>query len=303
MYFCKSPRKAIEFSLLIAGFLCSSMRLPAQVIEKPEVFLVGTIHDFHFEPQYHYSMPDLLVEVKTLHPDAVCGEISADAYEQAAEGYYPPEAAFLAEMSKDLGYRFIATDWRGDSRKQSKLEDAMSKDETTKLDVFWKKVMGEVKAYKGPSLYDYFHSPEHLQLVDQFFEKFIAADGDIVMGYWHERNHNIVENCLKESTGKKRIVFAYGASHIPQLQRELKEKGIESTVAGRLFTPSGEGQVAPTVVQRWRRNLQGLEGISSGSITASEEYRFRIKHSRRIKDLKQAIDLYSGQKTVAAGLE
>jgi hypothetical protein len=295
MYFCKSPRRAISLFLLLAGLLSSSEMLRASSDGQPEVFLVGTIHDFHFDPKYHYSIPDLLEEVKELKPDAICGEIAPEAFQQILEGYFPPEATYLAEMATELHSRFVPSDWRGDSSKQEKIEAALPKQETAKLTEFWNRSVAGITNYKGVSLFDYFHSPGRLEQVDQFFESSIATDGDIALGYWHERNHKIVENCLQGAPGRKRIVFVFGASHIPQLQRELKSRGMEAVVASRLFTPAGLGQVPTAVVERWQRNLHGLEGVVSGSLPASEEYRSRVKNSNRINDLRRVIEIYSKQ--------
>ena len=78
----------------------------------PEIFLVGSVHHMHFEERYHYSLIDLQTQVRSLHPDVVCGEITPEAFNGPMEGNFPPEAAMLAEMAPGWGARFIPADWR-----------------------------------------------------------------------------------------------------------------------------------------------------------------------------------------------
>ena len=64
----------------------------------------------HLNQEYNYSLSDLLAQIKTLKPDIVFGEIAPEAYNTVLEGYFPPEAAMLAQMATVLGYRFIPVD-------------------------------------------------------------------------------------------------------------------------------------------------------------------------------------------------
>src|ERR1039457_2004021 len=72
-----------------------------------EIFLVGSEHNMHFEERYHYSLIDLQAQVRSVHPDVVCGEITPEAYNGPMEGNFPPGAAMLAEMAPGWGVRFI----------------------------------------------------------------------------------------------------------------------------------------------------------------------------------------------------
>jgi hypothetical protein len=81
---------------------------PSGALSNPAVFLLGTAHDLHFKPESHYSLPDLGNEVEALHPDLICGEITPEAYQGTMEGYFPPEAAYLAEVAPILHARFAA---------------------------------------------------------------------------------------------------------------------------------------------------------------------------------------------------
>src|SRR5512146_223243 len=88
------------------------------------IFLVGSLHNSHFQDRFHYSMTDLRAQVLALDPDLVCGEITPEAYQQEFEGYFPPEAVLLDETAREHGIRFAPVDWRMDSAKQAEAEAA-----------------------------------------------------------------------------------------------------------------------------------------------------------------------------------
>ncbi len=100
--------KKIVFTLLI------SISCLAYGQTQPEVYIIGSVHAMHLNDSYHYSLNDLLTQIQLLNPDIVCGEITPEAYNTVLEGYFPPEAVMLAQMSTVLGYRFIPVDWRAD---------------------------------------------------------------------------------------------------------------------------------------------------------------------------------------------
>ena len=39
-------------------------------------YVVGSVHDLHFQDRYQYSLVDLQAEITSLHPDVICGEIT-----------------------------------------------------------------------------------------------------------------------------------------------------------------------------------------------------------------------------------
>jgi hypothetical protein len=116
---------------------------------------------------------------------------------------------------------------------------------------------------------------------------------DIALGAWHERNRRIVENCLDAGTGSGRIVFVYGAGHIPQLQRQLAARGITAQVASRRFVPAGMGSVPLSVIARWQRNLDNLRRIANGSLVVSRDSLDKVKGSHRVQDLELALKTYT----------
>jgi hypothetical protein len=257
----------------------------------PEVYLVGAIHNMHFESKNNYSLIDLQEQILSIRPDVICGEITPEAFDQPMEGYFPPEAAFLAAMAPTWKVRFVPVDWRMSYILQKKAEAEEPSSVANRVTQLDNKFESGIKNFKGISLYDYFHSSEVISLVDTKFEQIIGENtvADLAAGNWHERNRHIVVNGLAEAKGAKRIVFVFGASHLPQLVRQLKIRGIEAKILPRCFTPSGIQQFPPQVVARWQRNLNNLKAIHDGRIVVSDDAMQKVRNSHRIQDLEQVL--------------
>ncbi len=259
------------------------------------VTLLGTAHDLHFKPESYYSLADLGDELGALHPDLICGEIAPEAYNGAMEGYFPPEAAYVAETAPTLHARFAPTDWRIAKAWQTRAEQMEPKEIKNKLDALTKEEAQQIQSNSEPSLFDYLHT-KGLAIADYQFEQLAGENTvtDIALGAWHERNRRIVENCLDAEGAARRIVFVYGFGHIPELQRQLAARGITAQIATRLFVPAGMGNVPPSVVARWRRNLDNLERILDGSLVVSHDSFDKVKDSHRVQDLQSALRTYNG---------
>jgi hypothetical protein len=261
----------------------------------PAVFLVGSLHNGHFQEQFHYSMPDLTAQVLALDPDLVCGEITPEAYQHELEGYFPPEAVLIDEAARERGVRFAPMDWRMDSAKQAEAEAAepASVKESAKAQA--EKVARGIKGFTGTSLYDFLHGPECLTAIDAMYEQIKGENtvADMAAGSWHERNRRMTANCLRAAAGAHRIVVVAGIDHVPQLRRQFRAQGIEAQVPARQFTPAGRGTVPAAVVARWQRNLDNLRGILAGRIPVSDDARLKVQQSRRVQDLEEAIRAYS----------
>lgn len=285
----------------VLGLLLSSYLLaqtaptqPATASSIPEIILLGTAHDLHFEAENHYSLPDLRTEVEALHPDLICGEITPEAYRGPMEGYFPPEAAYLAELAPTLHARFAAADWRIAKAWQDRAEQMEPKEVTDKVDALTKEQAKQRQSQTEPSLFDFLHT-RGVAIADYQFEQVIGENtvSDIAMGGWHERNRRIVENCLDAAGGARRIVIVYGAGHIPQLQRQLAARGITAQIASRHFVPAGMGSVPPSVLARWQRNLDNLQRILDGTLAVSRDSLDKVKDSHRVQDLELALKTYS----------
>jgi len=268
---------------------------PTTPAANPEVILLGTAHDLHFKAESHYSLADLRNEVEALHPDLICGEITPEAYQGPMEGYFPPEAAFLAEVAPTLHARFAATDWRIAKAWQSRAEEMEPKEIKDKLEELTNETAKQMQSPTEPSLFDFLHT-KGVAIADYQFEQVVGENtvSDIAMGGWHERNRRIVENCLDAAAGAGRIVFVYGTGHIPQLQRQLAARGITAEIASRHFVPAGMGSVPPSVIARWQRNLDNLKRILDGSLAVSHDSLDKVKDSHRVQDLELALKTYSG---------
>jgi hypothetical protein len=280
---------------LLAQSAQTAQTQPATAASKPEVILLGTAHDLHFKPESHYSLADLQNEVEALHPDLICGEITPEAYQGPMEGYFPPEAAFLAEVAPTLHARFTATDWRIAKAWQSRAEEMEPKEIKDKLAALTEDTAKQMQSQSEPSLFDFLHT-KGVALADYQFEQVVGENtvSDIAMGGWHERNRRIVENCLNAASGAGRIVIVYGAGHIPQLQRQLAAQGITAQIASRRFIPAGMGGVPPSLIARWQRNLDNLRRILDGSLAVSRDSLDKVKDSHRVQDLELALKTYDG---------
>jgi hypothetical protein len=284
---------------VVFGVLLFSSYLPSQprsttAPSNPEVILLGTAHDLHFKAESHYSLPDLRNEVEALHPDLICGEITPEAYQGLMEGYFPPEAAYLAEVAPTLHARFAATDWRITHAWQTRAEQMEPKEVKDKIAALTEEMAKQTQSQTEPTLFDFLHT-KAVALADYQFEQVAGENtvSDIAMGGWHERNRRIVENCLDADAGSRRIVIVYGSGHIPQLQRQLAARGITAQIASRHFTPAGMGSVPPSVIARWQHNLDNLKGILDGSIAVSRDSLDKVKDSHRVQDLELALKTYS----------
>lgn len=246
----------------------------------PEVILLGSAHVYHFQTQMHYSLIDLKNEIAALQPNVVCGEITPEGYRNVMEGYFPPEAAYLAEVAPSLRARFVPADWRMADAWQSRAEKMVPKEKAAEEDKVEEKQKEGLEKYTGASVFDYLHSPAFIGLSDEKFEQVVGENtvSDLAYGAWHERNRKIVENCLEAAPEARRIVFVFGANHLAQLRRQLAARGITAQIAARRFTPAGMGAVPPAVLARWRKNLENMQGILAGSTPVSIEWLDRIQH-------------------------
>lgn len=263
----------------------------------PEIFLIGSEHNMHFEERFHYSLIDLQAQVRSMHPDVVCGEITPEAYNGPMEGNFPPEAAMLAEMASGWGVRFVPADWRVSFTWQDRAsqQESMDKVKVAELEAERSKMKTYLDSFSGASLYDYTTgSEEFLAMVDHVYEAVVGENtpSDIAAGAWHERNRKIVENCLDGAGPAGRIVFVFGIDHIPQLRRQLAARGLTGQIPARAFTPAGLGTMPPAVIARWQRNLKNLEGIADGSVTVSADMRAAAKNTTRAPVLRSEIALY-----------
>jgi hypothetical protein len=279
--------------------LLSISRLMAQnaAPNAPAIFLVGSEHNMHFDEKFHYSLIDLQAQIRSLHPDVVCGEITPEAYNAPMEGNFPPEAAMLAEMAPSWGIRFIPADWRVSFAWQARAEKQESEDKAkaAEVDAEQRRLKTYFDSFSGISLFDSTSgSQQFLAMVDHMFEEVIGENtpSDIAAGAWHERNRMIVENCLTQADSARRIVFVFGSSHLPQLRRQLAARGLMAQIPARAFTPAGLGTMPPSVIARWQRNLKNLEGIAGGTVPVSSDMRAKVKDTNRAPVLRSEIDLY-----------
>lgn len=289
------------FTVLISFFAASfalaqtSAALPRS---KPEFILLGSAHDMHMKPEMHYTLIDLRHQIEALKPDLICVEIEPEAFDSQMEGYFPPEAAYIAAIAPELNVRVLPTDWRiakaWQDRAEKQTPQAMKHRVTAMQEQIRKDLLAAVAQ---PSIYDFFHG-KFQHLADKQFTQVIGENNaaDIAGGAWHERNRRIVENALEAIGGARRILFVYGAAHLPQIARELADRGFSSNLAPRLFKPSGIQPLSPTVLTRWRRNLENLRAIRNGHLKVTRDSIEKVIDSNRIANLEEALTVY-GEKS------
>jgi hypothetical protein len=266
---------------------------------QPAIYLIGSVHNMHFEERYHYSLIDLQAQVLSVHPDVVCGEITPEAYNAPMEGNFPPEAAMLAEISPAWGVRFIPADWRVRFAWQKRGEQQEAENKAQKAAVLdaQRQIQELFEHYSGASLYDLISGGIYLAMADHIFEDVIGENtpSDIAAGAWHERNRMIVENCLAGAGGAKRIAFVFGSAHLPQLRLQLAARGLAAQIPARAFTPAGLGTMPASVIVRWQRNLTNLEEIAAGMLAVSADARDKVKDTNRAPVLRSEIQLYQAR--------
>lgn len=261
---------------------------------KPKIYLVGAVHHMHFKPGNNYSINDLLTQLQQLKPDVVCGEIAPEAFNQEMEGYFPPEAAILAEMADEFHYRFVPVDWRLDYATQFIIANNYYPDSVQKLrSLILNNLQTKLDVSNSISQYDVIHQESVIKDLDSLYEKIIRPDpiAEIASGSWHERNRRIIENGLLAAGNAHTVVFVFGLDHLPGLQRELLSQGYESEIPRRLFEPGHQFKLPKEALDRWKRNLENLKSIRDKTVITTYDNYQKVINCNRIKDLENAIQI------------
>ena len=285
-------KKILFYILTISPISIFSQKIKHDTLSiKPTAYLIGSIHNMHFKPDKHYSINDLLAQIRALKPDLVCGEITPEAYKQPMEGYFPPEAAVLAEMASELNYRFVPVDWRLDYTTQSMANKEFPSEVEEQRVAILNNLHAKLKVSNKPSFYDDLHDKTILNEIDSLYEKIIGVNAlaEIASGSWHERNRRAVENGLAAIGNARTIVFVFGIDHLPQLQRQLKALGIEAQIPKRMFVPGDNYKMPEVVMERWKRNLENLILIRDKKVPSTHDNYQKVINSKRIEDIEKAI--------------
>ncbi|MDD4058554.1 MAG: hypothetical protein PHO95_06615 [Bacteroidales bacterium] len=259
---------------------------------KQEIYLIGSIHSFHLDEKYNYSLKDLLTQISSINPDIVCGEITPEAYNSVLEGYFPPEAAMLAEVAPKMGYKFLPVDWRCDFFIQQKASEDYPqniKDSISEIEppIFTYSNSGSA------SLYNHLHSMIALETNDLLYD-IIENDSiaNISHGFWRERNSEIVKNGLSKSKGAHKVVFVLGADHISRVKKELDKYDTKVIILETLVDSEYSVEISNDVIHRWEKNLDNLKQISNKQIQINDNYYHKIINSKRISELERFISYY-----------
>lgn len=295
MRLCPRALLLAVLSIPVAFSQTNALKKPPQ----SEFILLGSVHDMHMKPEMKYSLLDLRHQIESIKPDLICLEIEPDAFNSSMEGYFPPEASYIAAIAKELNTRVVPTDWRiakeWQDRATKQIPSAVQ-DRISGMQAEMQKAIQ--RALSQPSIFDFFHG-EFQQLADIQFMQIIGENSaaDISSGAWHERNRRIVENALDAAGDSKKILFVYGAAHLPQIARELADRGFASHLAPRMFIPCGIQPLSPVVLSRWRRNLENLKAIRGGLMKVTRDSYLKVMGCNRIANLEEALTVYSGAET------
>lgn len=260
---------------------------------QPNIYLIGSIHNYHFKSDKNYTISNLFSEIKSLKADLVCGEISPTAYDNIMEGYFPPEATALSVMAQDYSYRFVPCDWRIDYATQDIAYNAKGEDVKKQIKEHKKKLFAKMNSLKEDSFYDVIHDDEVQFMLDSLYEYIIKPNplAEIGSGSWQERNRRIVENGVKAFGNARNIVFVFGVDHIPQIKRQLEKLGYKSIIPKRNFKLQNNLKLSPKIISKWKKNKQFLEQIRDKKIDCTKDDYDKVMDSNRIKNLEEAISL------------
>ncbi len=274
----------VRFLLLFCAFL-SACAAPSVRKAKPiELTVVPTIHRNHLDPEWKYSLADLVATVNAFRPDLLCVELAADATVSPEEGIFPAEAVYLDEVFRAKGVPVVAADWRAPRETYAGVTIETDEEARKLRRVFLGKVNREEDRL------GYLISHFGKMYTKDLHEMFILKHGDAAAGFWRERNRRIVENCFQaiQSYKAKRIVFAFGADHLYALEENIRKR---MGIVYKYTTPirTSDPIVIPnSVLSRWTKNLGSLESLIDNPKTP-EDIRIRIRETHRIQELKEFI--------------
>ena len=276
-------------SLLIAvSFVAVSK--PAFAADKPQVTLVGAIHEMHIEDRWSYSLEDLWGTVRSYKPDLICGEITPEAFGTDLEGVFPPEAAMLAVLAPSVGARFEPVDWRADYVAHRAAEEAMSASKTAILDAAGQAFSSDLFAAEG-RIFEHVHG-EEFQLAAEGVHRLDAwLGGPLADGEWEKRNGIAAERCLAATTpDTQHIVIVFGAEHLFGLRAALREAGLSATIANE--KKSASLPLVDAITARWERNRDALARLKSTQRQLDPSYALRVEESGRVASLSRFVDVF-----------
>ena len=245
------------------------------------VTVVGSLHRFHLDPIYGFSLNDLQSTVKALQPQLLCLEVDPQDEDTNRVGLYPPETVVLKHLARELFISSAAVDWRADFKTYKELSPLVK----ASVDQQQKELMDRAtKSVAGK--YDFFISTPAKQLIQKIHDTILKKDGEAADGFWITRNSRIAERCMTEARKiqASNVVFVFGVDHQYILEDTLSKfpdvKVNESSI--RHGDPTWV--VAQEIVDEWKNRLSALKELQNSS--ADPMLQKRVEQSGRIKELE-----------------
>jgi hypothetical protein len=304
----------MEVNALVLIFLSASIAFPARggsagVCRDPkngglQFTALGTVHKYHLEKGYHYSLYDLTQAITAAKPDLICGEVAPEAYKSDLRGYFPPEQRVVEELAKRIQATYIPSDWRSSAPDFVRVPKDPVTDQ--KLKEMQATSVREIQE-AGAEEFAFRHSEKHQREVKAFHDLVIRSDGEGADGYWITRNKKIVQRCLDAVSRNhaKRVLFVFGGDHNYIIQDILKSMKCTLVDVPKV-DHSSQQKLDLIVVPLWEADRERLEkALQSDDLSLTNRiqgigFLGEIRGADRLHDLDLFIQSQQGSPPIKA---
>lgn len=242
----------------------------AENSEMPRVFVLATVHGFHHKKDFGYPLTDLMSHIKSYKPDIVCFEVTPEHYGKDEEAfYYPSEVPAVIAAAKEVNAIAWPSDWRPHPSSKD-IEAAISEmttEEKKAYDNAYRDFMPRLKSARGPKMFDFWHSPEAMNLIRIVHNRMIAAATDIGAGFWDTRNQMITKRCMRKAKEikAKTVVFAFGGDHKYAIEDNLQQFYKIKPAQVKRTIPSSQLPLPAFVKNQWAQYARIIERFISSA--------------------------------------
>ena len=287
-FITSSMRDKMKFVLVVLAYLTAFMPSSSQAQEF-EISVLGTVHKYHLNPRWGYSLYDLAAQIENLKPDLICGEIPESEYQSDLEGVSPPETVIVEWAAHRSGAIFVPADWRGYYHDFKVANDSLSPEESGLIKKAEQGLFDSLP--KEPQqVFDYLHSESAQQKLKAFNELVIKLGTEVAQGYWYARNQMIVKKCINAArkNHSKRLLFVFGASHNYIIKEYLFKNFNMKVSPVKKFFQRTSNVFPKDIYSRWIKRKTTLELLlTKEKIDLAQ--RELILDSNRISDLTEFI--------------
>lgn len=258
-------------------------------ITETDIYVLGTAHSNHLVADFEYTLSDIQNVIKTVKPDVICIEMTAEALNKDIEGYFPPENAAIIEYAKKNNIKVIPVDWRHNLTESLKPYN-ISDDDKNKLKTARTSVdqlaLKHLKENDWKNYFDFIqNNPEFHTAIKKQHNLKIEMLGEEHDGYWNTRNEKIVENLIKsiKDNKPKVVLVTFGLHHKYSFKELLKSKHNIDIKKVPNYTKSDNREMSEEVISRWQRNQDNLKKLLDSD--APKALKSKIKKSGRVRKL------------------